>query len=62
MPGGSFDRKARHCSLTYIVNAERALFAGDLLSTAVRSGAISAMVMAVVGLWIGTRAMLRAGA
>lgn len=46
--------------LTYLVNAERALFSGDVLTTSVLYGAITAVVMAVVGLAVGTRAMRRA--
>jgi ABC-2 type transport system permease protein len=47
--------------LTYVVEAERVLFAGaDLLSTAVLFGAAAAIVMATVGLTVGTYAMRRA--
>lgn len=46
--------------VTYIVEAERALFAGDLSSEPVLYGAIAAAAMAVVGLALGTRAMRRA--
>ncbi|MFC7646175.1 ABC transporter permease [Streptosporangium lutulentum] len=46
--------------VTYIVDAERALFAGELSSAAVLHGAIAAAATAVVGLALGTRAMRRA--
>lgn len=46
--------------LTYIVQAERALFAGDYSNPAVLTGAIAAFGMTIAGLWIGTRAMRRA--
>jgi ABC-2 type transport system permease protein len=43
--------------LTYVVNAERALFNGDFSAGTLTGGAIAAVVMAVVGLLVGTRAM-----
>jgi ABC-2 type transport system permease protein len=46
--------------VTYIVEAERALFAGDLSSESVLYGVIAAVATAVVGLALGTRAMRRA--
>jgi ABC-2 type transport system permease protein len=46
--------------VTYIVEAERALFAGDLSSEPVLYGVIAAVATAVVGLALGTRAMRRA--
>jgi ABC-2 type transport system permease protein len=48
--------------LTYLVEAERALFAGDLANPSVAIGAAVALVVAVVGLSIGTRMMRRAAA
>ncbi len=48
--------------LTYVVDAERALFAGDLADHAVLAGIVAAVLMAGVGLWVGTRAMRRSGA
>ncbi len=48
--------------LTYIVEAERALFAGDLGHPSVVIGAAVAVGLAVVGLAIGTRMMRRAAA
>ena len=46
--------------LTYIVEAERALFAGDFGHPSVAIGAAVAVGVAVVGLAIGTRMMRRA--
>jgi ABC-2 type transport system permease protein len=51
---------ARINPLTHIVEAERALFSGDLTHSSVMFGAIAALVIAVAGLTIGTRAMRRA--
>jgi ABC-2 type transport system permease protein len=48
--------------LTYIVEAERALFAGDLDDPAVAIGAAVAVGVAVVGLTIGVRMTRRAAA
>jgi ABC-2 type transport system permease protein len=48
--------------LTYIVEAERALFAGDLSSPVVAIGAAVAIGVAVVGLALGTRMTRRAAA
>jgi ABC-2 type transport system permease protein len=46
--------------LTYVVEAERALFAGELTSTTVLSGVIAAAAVALAGLALGTRGMRRA--
>jgi ABC-2 type transport system permease protein len=46
--------------LTYVVEAERALFAGQLSDPAVAIGAAVAAGMAIVGLGVGTRMMRRA--
>jgi ABC-2 type transport system permease protein len=46
--------------LTHMVNAERALFAGNLLDPAVQSGLIAAALTATIGLLIGTHSMRRA--
>jgi ABC-2 type transport system permease protein len=46
--------------LTYVVDAERALFNGTLVSATVGGGVIAAVVMAALGLFVGTRAMRRA--
>lgn len=43
--------------LRYLVDAERALFAGDVLDSAVLGGVIAAAATAVLGVWVGTRAM-----
>lgn len=43
--------------LGYVVDAERALFAGDLASGAVLSGVIAAVTVAVVGLGVGVRSV-----
>ena len=48
--------------LTYLVEAERALFAGDLGDPSVVIGAVVALVVAAVGLFVGTRMMRRAAA
>jgi len=47
--------------LTYVVEAERDLFAGHLSGTAVLHGVASAVGFAVVGVLVGARAMRRAG-
>lgn len=46
--------------LTYVVNAERALFNGEIVSATVGGGVIAAVVIAVLGLLVGTRSMRRA--
>jgi ABC-2 type transport system permease protein len=46
--------------LHYLVDAERALFAGDVLSSTVLSGLVAAVATAMVGVWVGTRSMARA--
>jgi ABC-2 type transport system permease protein len=46
--------------LTHIVDAERALFAGDVTEAVVLWGALSAAGLALVGLTVGIRAMQRA--
>ena len=48
--------------LTYLVEAERALFAGNLSNPSVAIGAVVAMVVAVAGLALGARMMRRAAA
>lgn len=45
--------------LTYLVEAERALFNGDLGAAAVWQGALAAVVLAAVGLVVGVRMMRR---
>lgn len=46
--------------LSYVVQAERDLFAGSLGTPAVIGGFAAAAVTAVIGLWVGIRAMRRA--
>jgi ABC-2 type transport system permease protein len=46
--------------LHYLVDAERALFSGDVASTTVAAGLGAAVATAVLGVWVGTRAMARA--
>jgi ABC-2 type transport system permease protein len=46
--------------LTYVVDAERALFSGTIASGTVLAGLIAAVAVGVVGLLVGTRAMRRA--
>jgi ABC-2 type transport system permease protein len=46
--------------LTYVVDAERALFDGEIVSATVGYGVVSAVVVALLGLLVGVRAMRRA--
>ena len=46
--------------LHYLVDAERALFSGDVATTTVAAGLGAAVATAVLGVWVGTRAMARA--
>jgi ABC-2 type transport system permease protein len=46
--------------LRYLVDAERALFAGDLTSMSVPAGLVAAIVTVGIGLGVGTRAMRKA--
>lgn len=48
---------ARANPLTYVVDAERALFSGQVLSTEVGAGFVAALVTAAVGLAVGIRSM-----
>ena len=43
--------------LGYVVDAERALFAGDFASSSVLAGIVAAVGVAVVGLGVGVRAV-----
>jgi ABC-2 type transport system permease protein len=43
--------------LTHVVDAQRALFAGDLAEGAVAAGAVAAIAVAVVGLAVGIKAV-----
>ncbi|TWD80472.1 ABC-2 type transport system permease protein [Kribbella amoyensis] len=45
--------------LSYLVDAERTLFSGDVFSTTVLWGWVAALVTAAVGLTVGIRTMLR---
>jgi ABC-2 type transport system permease protein len=45
--------------LTAIVDAERALFSGNVMTAAVLKGAVAAVMVAITGLVLGTRAMRR---
>ncbi|MBU2669571.1 ABC transporter permease [Actinoplanes bogorensis] len=48
---------ARGNPLSYVVDAERALFAGDILSSATFGGLVAGAATAAVELWAGVRAM-----
>ena len=59
--GPGWLRTAAHVNpLTYVVDAERALFAGELWNRTVLEGTVAAAVTAAVGLWVGVRAMRKA--
>jgi ABC-2 type transport system permease protein len=59
--GPGWLRTAAHANpLTYVVDAERLLFTGDLWNRTVLEGAVAAAITAAVGLWIGVRSMRRA--
>ncbi|GEA87155.1 ABC transporter permease [Cellulomonas cellasea] len=45
--------------ISWVVDAERALFAGDLGSTTVLWGAVAALATAALGLWVGVRTIVR---
>ena len=45
--------------LTYIVDAERTLFAGTFADQDVLFGAIAALVTAFLGLWVGVRSVTK---
>jgi ABC-2 type transport system permease protein len=51
---------SRFNPLTYVVDAERALFNGEIVSATVGGGVIAAVAVAVLGLLVGMRAMRRA--
>jgi ABC-2 type transport system permease protein len=50
---------AKFNPLSYVVDAERTLFSGDVFSSPVLWGCVAAVVTAVLGLTVGIRAMLR---
>ncbi|SHM22938.1 ABC transporter permease [Cryptosporangium aurantiacum] len=54
---GWLETASRLNPLTYLVEAERALFAGEFLHSSVLWGTIGAGVTAVIGLVVGTRTM-----
>ena len=43
--------------LTHLVDAERALFAGDIAEGAVAAGAVAAVAVATLGLVVGIKAV-----
>ncbi|WP_250035727.1 ABC transporter permease [Paractinoplanes maris] len=45
--------------LSYVVDAERSLFNGDIWTSATVSGVVAAAAVAALGLWAGVRAMRR---
>ncbi|SHM87959.1 ABC transporter permease [Cryptosporangium aurantiacum] len=45
--------------LTYLVDAERVLFAGEVWSGTVAAGLVASVVTGVFGLWVGVRAVNR---
>lgn len=51
---------SRFNPLTYVVNAERVLFNGELVSSTVLAGLVAAVAVAVAGLAVGIRGMRRA--
>ncbi|MGX7672274.1 ABC transporter permease [Plantactinospora sp. DSM 117369] len=61
--GPGWMRVAAHVNpLAYLVDAERALFAGEIGSTTVLWGWVAALVTAALGLTVGVRAMARSAA
>jgi ABC-2 type transport system permease protein len=53
---------AKFNPLSYVVDAERALFSGDLTTSAVLWGWLAAVVTVALGLTVGVRSMLRSAA
>ena len=51
---------AKFNPVSYVVSAERALFAGDLGNAAVLWGFVAALVLAAIGLTVGIRMMRKA--
>jgi ABC-2 type transport system permease protein len=47
--------------VNWVVQAERALLTGDLGAIEVAWGALAAVALAILGLWVGIRAMRRSG-
>ena len=56
---GWLQTMAKFNPLTYVVDAERALFNGDIWAATTLTGAVSAVAVAAVGLLVGVRAMKR---
>jgi ABC-2 type transport system permease protein len=56
---GWMQAAAKANPLAYVVDAERALFAGDLTSPAIARGWVAALATALVGLVVGVRLMNR---
>lgn len=54
---GWLQTASRANPLTYIVDAQRALFSGDFIGDVLVSGVVAAVAMAALGLFVGTRAM-----
>lgn len=54
---GWLQTMARANPLTYVVDAERALFAGTFDPGVVAAGFVAAGVVCALGLWVGTRSM-----
>ena len=50
---------ARGNPLSYVVDAERSLFNGEIWTSATLSGLVAAAAVAALGLWAGVRAMRR---
>lgn len=59
---GWMQAAAKANPLTHVVDAERALFAGDFGSGSVLAGVVAAAAVCAVGLWVGIRAVRRAAA
>jgi ABC-2 type transport system permease protein len=51
---------ARLNPLSYIVDAERAMFNGSMVSSTVGAGVLAAVTVAALGLFVGTRMIRRA--
>jgi len=56
---GWMQNLAKANPLAYVLDAQRALFAGDLANSAVAQGFVAAVATAVVGLTVGIRVMLK---
>ena len=56
---GWMDALSKANPLTHLVDAERMLFAGQVTDAAVARGAVSAVAVMAIGLWVGIRAVSR---